>query len=142
MPTPQDLFQELKDALDQFKTFLTSPEFAKVKAVITALIDLIPKIGTLIDDLVKLLGEVRKAVINLKLPAIPDLDNVLLFTKKVQTLVEATEALLPPGDETANDVIKALGFAASLPTITDSLKNDITMLIDDIVHELESLRPA
>jgi len=142
MPTTPNVFQELQAALEEFKAFLTDNS-AKIRTLVAALIDLFPEIVKLIDELIELLGKLEIAIMNLKLPqGIDNLEEVAVFAKKVETLVNATKALLPPGDSAANEVLDAIGFVASIPGITTTVKEDIIKLIGEVVDLLDSLKPA
>src|SRR6266550_3342456 len=127
MHAKQNLFQELKDALTQFKTFLTGPDFETIKTAIKALKAIVPQIGELLDKLIDLMGKLKTAINNLDVGAIQNLDKVTAFTQGVKTLLETAKNLLPDEASTIDDVLAAADVAGSLPSVTN-LKKEITDL--------------
>ena len=89
-----NLFQELKDALTEFKTFLDA-NVPVIKPAIQALKSIIPQIGDLLDKLIDLMGKLKTAITNLNVGAIPGLDKVTAFTQGVTTLLQTAKNLLP-----------------------------------------------
>lgn len=136
-----NLFQELKDALQEFKDFLDE-NVPTIKPAIQALASLIPQIVELIDLLVGLLNQVKTEVQNLDVSAIPGLAEVSEFTGKIDSLVEAARALLPDdAEESINEVLEVASVVSSLPSL-DELKTEIVTLIEAIVIHLNSLKPS
>jgi len=133
-----NLFQELKDALTEFKTFLDT-NVPVIKPAIQALKSIIPQIGDLLDKLIDLMGKLKTAINNLNVGAIPGLDKVTTFTQGVKTLLETAKNLLPNEATTIDDVLSVANVAGSLPSV-DQLKAEILSLIDAIVVHLNSLK--
>lgn len=133
-----NLFQELKDALTEFKTFLDT-NVPVIKPAIQALKSIIPQIGDLLDKLIDLMGKLKTAIQNLNVGAIPGLDKVTAFTQGVTTLLQTAKNLLPNEARTIDDVLAVANVAGSLPSV-DQLKAEILSLIDAIVVDLNSLK--
>jgi hypothetical protein len=133
-----NLFQELKDALTEFKTFLDT-NVPVIKPAIQALKSIIPQIGDLLDKLIDLMGKLKTAIQNLNVGAIPGLDKVTAFTQGVTTLLQTAKNLLPNEASTIDDVLAVANVAGSLPSV-DQLKAEILSLIDAIVVDLNSLK--
>jgi ABC-type transporter Mla subunit MlaD len=133
-----NLYQELKDALQQLKDFLDT-NVATIKPAVQALGALIPQLNTLIDELVDLLGDVRTEINNLNVSGIPGLDEVSEFTQNVTTFLNTAKALLPGQAQTVEDIIAAASVVGSLPTL-DQVKAEIISLIDAIIVHLNSLK--
>jgi phage-related protein len=135
-----NLYQELKDALQELKDFLQA-NTATIKPAVQALAGIVPQVVTLIDELIDLLGQVKTEIQNLDVGAIPGLDEVSEFTGNVTTFLETAKTLLPDQKETIEDVIGAASVVGSLPTL-DQVKGDIITLIDAIVGNLNQLKPG
>jgi predicted PurR-regulated permease PerM len=134
----QNLYQELKDALQEFKDFLDT-NVPVIKPAIQALSSMIPQINELIDKLISLMGDLRNEINNLNVGAIPGLDKVSQFTASVKTLLETSKNLLPGEADTIDDVLAVVNVVTGLPTL-DTVKADILALIDQIVPHLNSLK--
>jgi ABC-type transporter Mla subunit MlaD len=135
-----NLFQELKDVLQEFKDFLDA-NVPTIKPAIQALASLIPQIVELLDLLVNLLNQVKTEVQNLDVAAIPGLAEVSEFTGKITGLVEAARALLPDElDDEVDQVLEVAGVVTSLPSL-DEVKGEIVALIDAVNAHLNSLKP-
>lgn len=137
MPS-QNLYQDLKDALQEFKDFLDT-NVPVIKPAIQALSSMIPQINELIDKLISLMGDLRTEINNLNVGAIPGLDKVSQFTASVKTLLETSKNLLPGEADTIDDVLGVVNVVTGLPTL-DTVKADIIALIDQIVGHLNSLK--
>jgi phage-related protein len=134
----QNLYQELKDALQEFKDFLDT-NVPVIKPAIQALSSMIPQINELIDKLISLMGDLRNEINNLNVGAIPGLDKVSQFTASVKTLLETSKNLLPGEADTIDDVLAVVNVVSGLPTL-DTVKADILALIDQIVGHLNTLK--
>ena len=133
-----NLFQELKDALTEFKTFLDT-NVPVIKPAIQALKSIIPQIGELLDKLIDLMGKLKTAINNLNVGAIQNLDKVTAFTQGVTTLLQTAKNLLPNEASTIDNVLAVANVAGSLPSV-GQLKAEIISLIDAIVVDLNSLK--
>jgi hypothetical protein len=135
-----NLYEELKDALQELKDFLQA-NTATIKPAVQALAGIVPQVVTLLDELIDLLGQVKTEIQNLDVSAIPGLDEVSEFTGSVTTFLETAKALLPDQRQTIEDVIGAAGVVGSLPSL-DQVKGEIIALIDAIIANLNQLKPA
>ena len=137
MATP-NLYQELKDALQEFKTFLDT-NVPVIKPAIQALKSVVPQIGDLLDKLIELMGKLKTEIQNLNVSAIPGLDKVSQFTGSVKTLLETSKNLLPNEAGAIDEVLAVTNVVTGLPSL-DAVKADILGLIDAIVVHLNSLK--
>ena len=131
------LYQDLKSALSDSKTFLDT-NTATIKPAVLALKAIVPQIGTLLTELIDLMGKLKTDIQNLNVSAIPGLDKVATFTQSAKTLLTVAESLLPQDKASIDQVLAAVNVVASLPTL-DSVKGDILALIDAIVADLNNL---
>lgn len=138
MATP-NLFDEIKEALDEFKKFLDD-NAGTIKPAIAPLDQLTGgRVTELINSLVSLLNKLKAEVEKLDPNLIPELDKVTTFTTSVKTLLESSKSLLPNETATIDDVIGVADIVTSLPSI-DQLKTEITGLIDAIITHLNNLK--
>ncbi len=135
----KNLFEQLKDVLQDFKDFLDQ-NVPTIRPAIKALAGLIPQIGDLIDLLVGLMNDLKEEVQNLDLSGISNLDKVSEFTTKIGTFLDTTKDLLPEKTGTIDEIRSVVNVVTGLPSL-DELKAEITGLIDAIVAHLNSLKP-
>lgn len=133
-----NLYADLKKALQDFKDFLDA-NVATIKPAITALKAIIPQISDLIDKLISLMGQLKTAIQNLNVGAIPGLDKVSAFTTSAKTLLQTAENLLPDQKSAIDEVLGVVDVVSGLPSL-DTLKADILNLIDAIVADLNQLK--
>lgn len=133
-----NVFQELKDVLQELKTFLDT-NVPVIKPAINALAAIVPQINDLINELISLLGKLKTEIQNLNVGAIPGLDKVSTFTASAKALLETTKKVLPNEAGTINDIIAAADVVTGLPSV-DQLKTELLSLIDAIVAHLNSLK--
>jgi hypothetical protein len=138
MAAPQNIYQELKDALQEFKSFLDT-NVPVIKPAIQALRSVIPQVGELIDKLIDLMGKLKTEINNLNVGAIPGLDKVSAFTGSVKTLLTAAKNLLPNEADTIDEVLGVADVVTGLPSL-DTVKGDIISTIDAIVAKLNELK--
>jgi ABC-type transporter Mla subunit MlaD len=138
MADPSNLYQELKDALTQFKQFLDSST-ATLKPAIAALKPIVPQIGDLLDKLIGLLGQLKDAINNINVDNIPGLSQVSQFTASVTTLLQTAETLLPSEKSAIDDVLGAANVVTSLPSLS-AVKQDILALLTGIINDLNALK--
>ncbi|HEV2359517.1 MAG TPA: hypothetical protein VGZ23_18150 [bacterium] len=138
MADTTNLYQDLKKALNDFKTFLDS-NVATIKPAIQALKAILPQIGDLIDKLVNLMNQLKTAIQNLNVSSIPGLSQVSQFTTAVKSLLQTAETLLPDQKAAIDDVLGVTDVVSGLPSL-DQVKTDILNLIDGIVQDLNSLK--
>jgi hypothetical protein len=134
----QNLYQELKDVLEDFKSFLDT-NVATIRPAIVALRSIIPQITDLIDKLIDLMNKLKTEIQNLDVSAVPGLDQVSSFTTSVKTLLETSKNLLPSEADTIDDVLGVANVVSGLPSL-DTVKTDILSLLDAIIVHLNSLK--
>lgn len=141
MANGSNLYQELKDVLADFKTFLDN-NVATIKPAIQALASLIPQIVDVIDLLVNLMNQIKTEIQNLDVSAIPGLSEVSQFTTQISNFLDAAADLLPDEtDSTVASIRSALNVVGGLPSL-DDVKQEILDLITTIVDDLNGLKPA
>ncbi len=133
-----NLYQDLKNALSDFKKFLDD-NTATIKPAIVALKSIIPQIGDLLDKLIDLMGKLKTEINNLNVSAIPGLDKVSAFTTAAKTLLTTAENLLPNDKSSIDDVLSVVNVVSGLPSL-DAVKTDILTLIDGIIADLNNLK--
>jgi phage-related protein len=134
----KNLFDQLKDVLQDFKTFLDS-NVPTIKPAIQAIASLIPQVTELIDKLVGLMNSLKTEINKLDVNAIPGLAEASNFTSKIKTLLDAAENLLPDQKSTIDDVRSVADVVTGLPSL-DAVKAEIIALIDAINVHLNSLK--
>jgi phage-related protein len=134
----KNLFDQLKDVLQDFKTFLDS-NVPTIKPAIQAIASLIPQVTELIDKLVGLMNSLKTEINKLDVNAIPGLAEASNFTSKIKTLLDAAESLLPDQKSAIDDVRSVADVVTGLPSL-DAVKAEIISLIDAIVVHLNSLK--
>ncbi|HET9179993.1 MAG TPA: hypothetical protein VFQ24_16685 [Terriglobia bacterium] len=139
MPSPT-LYDDLKNALNQFKTFLDA-NVATIKPAIQALKQIPqvgPQIGQLVTKLIGLLTSLKTQIQNLNVGGIQGLAQVAGFSGAAKTLLQTAETLLPDQKAAIDDVLNVVNVVTGLPSL-DAVKKDITDLIDAIVGDLNAL---
>lgn len=133
-----NLYTDLKNALNDFKTFLDT-NTATIKPAIQALESVVPQISDLVSKLVDLMGKMKTEIQNLDVSAVPGLDQVSKFTNAITTVLTTAKNLLP-GEATAiQDVLDVTNVVTGLPSL-DTVKKDILALIDGIIADLNQLK--
>ena len=136
----QNLIEQLKKALNDFKTFLDGKKDI-IKPAIAPLDGLTDgKVSKLITTLIKLLNDLKTEVGKLNPSLIPHLDDVTNFSASVKTLVEASKSLLPNETATINDVLTVVDVVSGLGSLTTEVKTAINGLIDGIIADLNFLK--
>jgi hypothetical protein len=143
MPDPQNLYQDLKKALDDFKKFLDD-HAGEIKPVIGPLDKLLNgRVFELLDKLVDLLTRLKGEINNLNLSNLGGtpgvLNKVTDFTNAVKTLLETSKNLLPNEAGTIDEVLNIVQVVGGLPSV-DAVKKDITDAIDAIITHLKDLK--
>jgi hypothetical protein len=133
-----NLFEELKDTLEEFKVFLQD-NVATIQPVISALRAIFPdQIGALLNTLIGLMNTLKTEVNNIDLTGISNIDKVAEFAGKITNLVNASRALLPNASDEFDAVSNAASVISSLPTVAN-IKDEIIALIDTIIGHLNTL---
>jgi len=135
-----NLFQELKDVLQEFKEFLDE-NVATIRPAINALAGLIPQINDLLNLLIGLMNSLRTEIENLDVSGIPGLEEVSNFTMRIRAFLEAARNLLPEEAGTIDEVLAVADVVTSLPSL-DEVRAEILALITAITGHLESLRAS
>ena len=133
-----NLFDELKETLDDFKQFLDE-NVPTIRPAIQAIAGLIPQVNDLVDLLIELMNKLKTEIQNLDVSTIPGLDEVSSFTEKVTGLLESARKLLPDDTAVIDEVADVADVVTSLPSL-DAVKNEIVALIDAINTHLNSLK--
>lgn len=136
----QNLYQDLRNALQELKTFLDA-NTATIKPVFQQLSALVPQVGEVVGQLVDLLGRLKTEVQNLDVAGIPHLDKVAQFTGAVRTVLTTSRNLLPAQAGAIDQVLGVVDVVGGLPGL-DDVKGEIVALIDSIVGSLDQLRAA
>lgn len=132
-----NLFNDLKSALNDFKTFLDA-NIAAIKPVVVAVKAILPQLGDLLTKLIDLLGKLKTEIQNLNVGAIPGLDKLSTFTAGVKTLLTTAESLLPQDKDSIDSVLGAVDVVGNLPSL-DNVKGEILALLDNIIGQLNGL---
>ena len=133
-----NLFEELKSALDTFKTFLDD-NVGKIKPAVAPLDQMTGgRISELIGMLVDLMTSLKAEVDKLDPNLIPNQADVTTFTQSVKTLLETSKGLLPDQGDTIDEILDVAEIVTSLPSI-EQLKEEIKGLIDAIITHLNNL---
>ncbi len=136
----KNLFEELKDVLQEFKDFLDT-NVPTIKPAIQALASLIPQIVELLDLLIGLMGDLKTEITNLDVDAIPGLAEASEFTEKVKNFLEAAKNLLTDQADTIDEVLSVAEVVTGLPSLKE-VRDEILALIKDITDHLTDLKPA
>jgi len=137
--TPGNLFEDLKDALKEFKEFLDGAVNI-IKPALATLNDLVPQISELLDKLVGLMGKLKTEIQNLNLD-IPGLGEVTQFTGQMTNFLGAMKTLLPNEADEIDSVLEVANLVTDLPSL-DQVKAEILGLVDAITAHLNTLKAA
>jgi ABC-type transporter Mla subunit MlaD len=132
-----NLYEDLKDVLQEFKDFLDE-NVSTIKPAVQALKSVIPQITDLLDKLIELMGKLRTEIERLDVSGIPGIGQVSSFTSNVTEFLNTTKALLPDEADTIDDILGVASVVTGLPSL-DEVKDEIIKLIDAILHHLEDL---
>jgi hypothetical protein len=141
MPTPANLFEDLRNVLTTFKQFLDT-NVNTIRPAITALKAIVPQITELLTKLVDLMGKLRTEINNLNPGDVgTGLTKVTEFTNAAKTLLETAKNLLPNEAATIDEILGVISVVSSLPSL-DAVKAEILALIDAIIGHLDTLKTA
>jgi ABC-type transporter Mla subunit MlaD len=138
--TPASLFEDLKNALKEFKDFLDQ-NVNTIKPAIAALKSLVPQITELLEKLVELMGKLKTEIQNLNVNAIPGLNEASQFTEMMKNFLNAMKTLLPDEADEIDSVLEVANLVTGLPSL-DAVKAEILSLIDAITGHLNTLKAA
>ena len=133
----QNIYQDLKNALNDFKTFLDT-NVATIKPAIQALKAVVPQVGDLVTQLIGLMNKLKTEVQNLNVSNVPGLSQLSTFTTAAQTLLQTAENLLPNEKSSIDSVLSVVSVVQALPSL-DTVKQDILNLIDGVIGDLNTL---
>ncbi len=139
--TPDNLYQEVKTELADFKGFLDTG-VPVIKPAFQALRALVPQVDDLLSKLIDLMGQIKTAIQSLDVSKIPGVQQVTTFTQKITTLLQTVINLVPSETDAINSVLGIAKVVGGLSDLGASLKTDISNLIDAIVVDLKSLQTA
>ena len=133
-----NLYKDLENALNDFKTFLDA-NTATIAPAIKALESVVPQVSDLVSKLTDLMGKMKTEIQNLNVAGIPGIDQVSKFTNAITTVLTTAKSLLPDQATAIQDVLDVTNVVTGLPTL-DTVKADILNLIDAIVADLNKLK--
>ena len=139
--TADNLYQDVKTQLTEFKTFIGEPNLSTIRTVISAVRQVLPQVDDFLNKLIDLMGKIKDALKNLNIN-IPGVDKITTFTQKVTTLLQTVLSLVPSESDAINTVLGIAKVVGGLPDLGKSLIDEIGQLIDAIVTDLRSLLPA
>jgi len=135
-----NIFEELKNLLTEFQTFLEQ-NVATIRPAILAIAGVFPQIVELIDKLIELMNKLKTEINNFDLGNINGLTEATQFINMIKSFLESARTLLPDEAGTINDVLAVADVVGSLSGL-DDVKGEILTTIDAIVAHLNSLKPA
>ncbi|MBO9398560.1 hypothetical protein J7400_17950 [Shimia sp. R9_2] len=136
-----NLFEDLKEVLQDFKDFLDD-KVGVIQPAVAALRAIIPdQIDNLLNKLIELMNLLKSEVEKLDVSAIPGLAEAAEFTDQVKGFVNSAKALLPDNADDFDAITDVADVVGGLPSI-DEVKGEILSLIDAIVGHLNALKNA
>ena len=133
-----NLFEELKDVLQDFKDFLDE-NISVVQPAVAALKAIIPdQIDDLLTKLIDLINKLKTEIQNLDVSTIPGLAEASDFTNKIKAFLEAAKNLLPDDTDEIDEVLAVADVVTGLPSL-DEIKTEIIALLDAIIGHLNTL---
>jgi methyl-accepting chemotaxis protein len=138
----ENLYEQLKDALQTFKDFLETDEFAILKAALKKLQKFVPQITQMIDKIIELLQDLKAGIEAIDLE-IDDLDQTTAtqLATEISDMLEAATPFLPDQSNTINSIVNTANVIASIPGLTE-VRDDIIELINDIIDRMTDLKPV
>ncbi|MBO9402619.1 hypothetical protein [Shimia sp. R9_3] len=136
-----NLFEDLKEVLQDFKDFLDD-KVGVIQPAVAALRAIIPdQIDNLLNKLIELMNLLKSEVEKLDVSTIPGLAEAAEFTDQVKGFVNSAKALLPDNADDFDAITDVADVVGGLPSI-DEVKGEILSLIDAIVGHLNALKNA
>lgn len=133
-----NLFEELKDVLQDFKDFLDE-NVGVIQPAIAALKSIIPdQIDDLLSKLIGLINTLKTEIENLDVSGIPGLAEASEFTERIKSFLQAAKNLLPDNSDEIDDVLAVADVVTGLPSL-DDIKTEIVTLLDAIIAHLNTL---
>jgi hypothetical protein len=137
MAETSNMYQQLKDALQQFERFLNTTT-ATLGPAIRQLKPMVPQIGDRLSELIDLMKQLRDAVNPIDVSNMPGLQQVTQFTTAVTTGLPTAELPLPAEKAAIDDVLSGATVVTQLPSLGD-VKQQIPDLFTGIVADLQAL---
>jgi ABC-type transporter Mla subunit MlaD len=133
-----NLFEELKDVLQDFKDFLDE-NVSVIQPAVAALKAIIPdQINDLLTKLIDLINKLKTEIQNLDVSTIPGLAEAADFTNKIKAFLTAAKNLLPEETDEIDEVLAVADVITGLPSL-DDIKTEIIALLDAIIGHLNTL---
>jgi hypothetical protein len=134
------IYDELRDALAEFKAFLQN-QASTVGPVIKSLATVVPQINDLIDKPIALLQALKVEIEKISNLVPAEANTALEYAQKLKGFVQALQAILPGEDGTINDVSNVADIIAGLPSLSN-IKAELDTLIDEIIALLQGMQSA
>lgn len=140
MDDAQNLFEELRAALQDFSNYIKSNK-EQLKKAIKAFLAMIPKSERLIEQLVNVFEQLKVSINQINVDSIEGLKEATEFAGKLNNFLEATKPLIPDVTEEIDDVLETVKLITSMPSL-EEIKSDITDLLGAIILDVKSLSPS
>jgi ABC-type transporter Mla subunit MlaD len=141
----ENLYEQLNDALQEFKSFLdklvATDEFDILKTVLETLQGFVPQITQMIDKVIELLQDLKAGIAEIDLGNIPDLDTATKLSANITATLAAASPFLPGRHSEITTVVNTANVIASIPGLTEELRNKIIACIDVIIDRMTKLKP-
>ncbi|GAA1954040.1 hypothetical protein [Amycolatopsis minnesotensis] len=132
----ENLFEELKSVLTDFKGFLDD-NINDIDKVFDTVAALVPQLKDLVGLLIDLIAKLKAAIEKLS-GELGDMTKILEMTKKLPAFLEIAKKVLP-GEAVVDDVAGAVDVVTSLPGV-DAIKAEIFALLDKITIHLTTVK--
>lgn len=136
----ENVFEELNNALQEFKTFLDT-NVTKIQPAIQLIAGLIPEINTMINQVIALLKELETEINKLDPSAIPGLDEVTSMAERTTRTLAAARDIIPSQSGTIDEVTSIARKVGGLSALGD-VKQEILDCLAAIITHFESLKAA
>lgn len=140
MDEVENVFAELDSLLSEFRTFLnTDSTIQDIKTAVEALAQIVPPVADILDRLRTVFVVLRTEIQQIDITNIPavDVEQITEFAGRVRDTLETARSLVPSQGDTIDSVVESADLIASLPELTEDLKNSILDSLDDIINLLE-----
>ena len=141
MDEVENIFAELDSLLSEFRTFLeTDNTVQDIKTAVEALAQIVPPVADILDRLKTVFEVLRTEIQNIDITDIPavDVEQITEFAGRVRDTLETARSLVPSQGEAIDSVVESADLIASLPELTEDLKNSILASLDTIIALLET----
>ena len=141
MDEVENIFAELDSLLSEFRTFLeTDTTVQDIKTAVEALAQIVPPVADILDRLKTVFEVLRTEIQNIDITDIPavDVEQITEFAGRVRDTLETARSLVPGQGDAIDSVVESADLIASLPELTEDLKNSILASLDAIIALLET----